>query len=188
MRTAGAQGATNSPGCGCRGEKLANRLPKELQKPVCGCPAEPSPFQKPPATCDKGWHPCAGWKWICGNVVEQCRHIPAEPCLWGTLLEPCLRFPGNSKSLCGGEISWRCWEQAVDVGAVPRDGGEHQCQRWVHVAWCVLQALVWLPGGGSTWQVTDNISVTLATSSAKASPCPGSAPLQSSQKNLVSKG
>lgn len=141
MRAAGAQGATNSPGWGCRREKLANRLPKELQKPGCGCPAEPGPFQKPPAMCDKGWHPCGGWKWICGSVVEQCRHIPAEPCLWGMLLEPCLGFPSNSKSLFGGEISWRCWEQAVDVGAVPRDGGNVNARggcTWLGVSFRLL--------------------------------------------------
>lgn len=82
--TAGAQGATESPGWGCRGEEL----PKELQKPGRACPAEPGPFQEPLATCDKGWHRCAGWKWICGFVMERCCHIPGEPCFLGTLLEP----------------------------------------------------------------------------------------------------
>lgn len=53
-----------------------------------------------------GWLPCAVWKWISGSRMEQCCHIPAEPCLWGTLLEPHHRFPGNSKSLFGREISW----------------------------------------------------------------------------------
>lgn len=119
--TAGAQGATSSPGWGCRGEKLAGGLAKELQKPRYGCPADPGPFQKPLVMCDKGRCPCGGWKWICGSMMEQCRHIAAQPCLWGMLLELCHRFPGNSKALFGREISWHCWEQAVGVETAPRD-------------------------------------------------------------------
>lgn len=53
------------------------------------------------------------------------------------------------------------------------------------MAWRVLWALVWVFGGGSTWQVTNNISVTLATSPAKASARPALAPLSSSQKKTL---